>query len=145
MSYRRPLRKTVIESGSRKSARASAIIRAGIGRVRVNGRPVELIEPEIARDVMLTPLMLAGGLRDHVDIDISVHGGGFMGQAGAVAMAISRSMAKWFSIYKLNPGIDFRARIMAYDKALLSGDSRQKESKKPGRVGARRRRQKSYR
>jgi small subunit ribosomal protein S9 len=89
--------------------------------------------------------VLAGELRDHVDIMVRVAGGGFMGQAGAVATAISRAMVKWFDLYKPNPSIDLRAIIENHDKTLLSGDPRQKEPKKAGRVGARRRPQKSYR
>lgn len=123
------------------------MIRAGIGRVRVNGRPIELVEPEAARYVMLTPLILSGELRNLVDIDIKASGGGFMGQAEAAAMAISKSMVKWFAAYKPNPNpnIDLKKRIVSYNKVLLVGDPRQKEPKKAGRVGARRRPQKSYR
>ena len=68
-----------------------------------------------------------------------------MGQADAVAMAMSRAMVRWFSAYQPKPGINLRARILAYDKTLISGDHRQAEPKKAGRVGARRMRQKSYR
>jgi small subunit ribosomal protein S9 len=40
---------------------------------------------------------------------------------------------------------DLRKRINDFDKHLLSGDARQKEPKKFGGPGARRRKQKSYR
>jgi small subunit ribosomal protein S9 len=144
-SQRRPVYKQIIKSGIRKTAKATATIRAGVGRVRVNGIPVEICQPEVAREVMLTPLNLAGELRDHVDVDVAVKGGGFMGQAYAVAMAISRALVRWFEDYKPNPNIDLKSRILAYDRHLLVGDPRQKEPKKFARRGARRRPQKSYR
>lgn len=145
MPRRQSAHKFAFESGKRKTARATAVIKAGVGQVRVNGFPIELLQPEVARSVMVAPLILAEGLRDHVDIDIKVHGGGFMGQAEAVAMAISRAMVRWFREFKPDPSIDIEKRLLAYDRTLLAGDSRQKESKKFGRSGARRRPQKSYR
>jgi small subunit ribosomal protein S9 len=67
-----------------------------------------------------------------------------MGQAGAVAVAMSRAMVRWFNFYQPKPGIDLRARYTAYDKTLIWGDHRQKEPKKAGRTRARSRPQKSY-
>jgi len=75
-------------SGSRKTARATVAISAGSGKVRINKVPAELIMPEVAREIILTPLLLAEDIRDKVDIDAKVKGGGFMGRAEAVAIAI---------------------------------------------------------
>ncbi|MCS7116774.1 MAG: 30S ribosomal protein S9 [Nitrososphaerota archaeon] len=126
-------------SGSRKTARATAAIMPGKGVVRINSVPVELITPEIARERIMTPLELAGDLRDKVDIDVKVKGGGFMGQAEAAAIAISRALVGWFK------DEDLKRRILEFDKHLLTGDPRQTEPKKFGGPGPRRRRQKSYR
>ncbi|MCX8191613.1 MAG: 30S ribosomal protein S9, partial [Nitrososphaerales archaeon] len=106
---------------------------------RINSVPVELITPEIARERIMTPLGLAGDLRDKVDIDVKVKGGGFMGQAEAAAIAISRALVGWFK------DEDLKRRILEFDKHLLTGDPRQTEPKKFGGPGPRRRRQKSYR
>lgn len=66
-------------TGKRKTAIARAVIREGKGRVRINGKPVEIIEPEIARFTILEPLILAGEeIWNSVDIDVKVEGGGFM-------------------------------------------------------------------
>jgi small subunit ribosomal protein S9 len=111
----------------------------GTGRVRVNNVPVEIVVPTVARRRILAPLMLAGELRDKVDIDVRVAGGGFMGQAEAAAMAISRALVDW------TRGQELRRRLIDYDVHLLSGDPRQPEPKKFGGPGARRRKQKSYR
>ncbi|MHB1908862.1 MAG: 30S ribosomal protein S9 [Nitrososphaerales archaeon] len=132
-------KKTKLYAGSRKSARASAAIVPGTGRIRVNNVPVEVMTPTVARQRIMTPLVLAGDLRDKVDIDVRVSGGGFMGQAEAAAMAISRALVDW------TRGQELRRRISEYDVHLLSGDFRRPETKKFGGPGARRRKQKSYR
>jgi len=126
-------------SGARKTARATAAIHPGAGRVRVNGTPVELWEPEVARLHLMEPIAVVGELRDKYDVDVSVAGGGFMGQADAAAMAIARAYVDQVR------GSEIRTRMNAYNKYLLSGDPRQAEPKKFGGPGARRKRQKSYR
>jgi small subunit ribosomal protein S9 len=139
--------------GQRKSSRAVATIAKGSGRVRVNNTPAELIAPDVAKELVLTPLTLVGELRNRVDINVQVSGGGFMGQAFAAAVAISRAMTgqeKGGRDPRDHPFTksvreEIRRKITEYDRHLLSGDSRQAESKKFGGPGARRRKQKSYR
>lgn len=139
--------------GQRKSSRAVATIAKGSGRVRVNNTPAELIAPDVAKELVLTPLTLVGELRNRVDINVQVSGGGFMGQAFATAVAISRAMTgqeKGGKDPREHPFTksvreEIRRKITEYDRHLLSGDSRQTESKKFGGPGARRRKQKSYR
>jgi len=126
-------------SGARKTARATAAIFSGAGRIRVNGTPVELWEPEPARLHLLGPVQVVGDLREKYDLDVSVAGGGFMGQADAAAMAIARAYVDQVR------GSEIRDKLNAYNKYLLSGDPRQAEPKKFGGPGARRKRQKSYR
>ncbi|MCP8319097.1 MAG: 30S ribosomal protein S9 [Candidatus Methylarchaceae archaeon HK01B] len=126
-------------SGSRKTAKATAAIQVGSGRIKINKVPVELIMPKAARDLILTPLILAGDLRDKVDIDVKVKGGGFMGRAEAAAIAISRALVDW------GKDSELKQRITKFDKNLLVEDPRRKEPKKFGGPGARRRKQKSYR
>ena len=126
-------------AGTRKTARATAAITPGTGKVRINNIPVEIIEPRLARERILTPLELSGHLRDKIDISVNVSGGGFMGQADASAISISRALTNWFKDEEL------KKRLSEYDKHLLSGDHRRKEPKKFGGPGARRRKQKSYR
>src|SRR5579871_2038897 len=111
----------------------------GTGRIRINNVPVELLVPAVARQRVLAPLVLAGELRDKVDIDVRVSGGGFMGQAEAAAMAISKALVDQ------TRGQELRRRIVEYDVHLLSGDFRRPETKKFGGPGPRRRKQKSYR
>ena len=138
---------------TRKTARAHAFITKGVGRVRINNIPLEMVQQEVAREVMLGPLEVAGDLRNKIDLSVKVQGGGFMGQSYASAIAISRAMTGWTKSRKepkdhpLNKTAreDLRRRLNDYDKHLLSGDDRRKEPKKFGGPGARRRKQKSYR
>ena len=132
-------KKVKLYSGARKTARATASIYPGTGKVRVNGRILEIWEPEVARLHMLAPAQVSGELRARFDIDVKVSGGGFMGQADAAAMAIARAYVDQ------SRGNEARERMNAYNKYLLSGDPRQTEPKKFGGPGARRKRQKSYR
>ena len=133
-------KKPIITVGKRKTAIARAVIREGKGRVRVNNIPVEIYQPEVARWRIMEPLLLAGeDIVNKVDIDVTVRGGGFMGQADAAAMAIARALVQWTKRKKLEK------KILEYNRALLVGDPRRKEPKKFGGPGARRRRQTSYR
>ncbi|HIH77411.1 MAG TPA: 30S ribosomal protein S9, partial [Halobacteria archaeon] len=51
--------KIVNTSGKRKTAIAKATIRSGTGRVRVNKKPIDIIEPAVVKDKMLEPLVVA--------------------------------------------------------------------------------------
>jgi len=78
-------------SGKKKTAIARATVSEGEGRVRINSQPVELVEPEMAQLKMLEPFRIADDeLRDSVDIDVTVEGGGFSGQADAVRRPASQ-------------------------------------------------------
>lgn len=134
-----PKIKVVNTSGKRKTAIARATVRKGNGKIRINRVPVEILDPELARLKILEPLSLAGDLSNQVDIDVSVKGGGVMGQADATRTAIARGMVEFFDIPEL------KELYMKYDRSLLRNDPRRKEPKHPLGRGARRKRQKSYR
>jgi small subunit ribosomal protein S9 len=127
-------------SGKKKTAVARATVSDGEGRVRINSQPVELVEPEMSRLKMLEPFRISGSdLRDDVDIDVDVAGGGFAGQADAVRTAIARGLVEHYGDAEL------RDAFREFDRSLLVNDVRQRESKKWGGPGARARYQKSYR
>ncbi|MDQ3869637.1 MAG: 30S ribosomal protein S9 [Thermoproteota archaeon] len=139
--------------GQRKTCRAVATISKGRGKVRINNIPVELLQPAVAKELVITPLLLIGELRNKVDINVNVEGGGFMGQAFASAVAISKALTgegkggrdpKDHPLAK-NVREEIRKKITEFDRHFLAGDPRQSESKKFGGPGARRRKQKSYR
>jgi len=127
-------------SGKKKTAIARATIRDGSGKVRINSRPVELIDPETAQLKMLEPFrVIDNELRDDIDIDVSIEGGGIMGQADAARTAIARGLVQH------NNDAELRDAYMEFDRSLLVNDVRQSEAKKWGGPGARARYQKSYR
>ena len=145
--------KIQIYFAARKTAKAHVLISKGVGKVRINNVPVDMINQETAREAILAPLEIAGDLRKKIDISVRVKGGGFMGQASATATAISRALTGWTKSKKdpkdhpFSKSIreDLQKRITEFDKYLISGDARRKEPKKFGGPGARRRKQKSYR
>jgi small subunit ribosomal protein S9 len=127
-------------SGKKKTAIARATVQDGDGKVRINSQPVELVDPEMAQLKMLEPFRIAADdLRDGVDIDVSIEGGGVMGQADAARTAIARGLVQHTNDAEL------RDAFMEFDRSLLVNDVRQSEAKKWGGPGARARYQKSYR
>jgi small subunit ribosomal protein S9 len=135
-----PAKKTLVVSGKRKTALSRAVVRQGIGRVYINKVPVEIYEPEIAREKMMEPLIQAGDeVWKQLDLDVKTSGGGYMGQAEAARTAIANAILKWTKSTHL------RSVYVEYDRTMIAGDSRKKETKKFGGPGARSRDQKSYR
>jgi small subunit ribosomal protein S9 len=133
-------KKVLVVSGNRKTAVARAVVRQGVGRVRVNKTPVEILEPEIAREKIMEPLLQAGEAAwKQVDMDVKTSGGGYMGQAEAARMAIANALLKWTKSTHL------RTVFTEYDRTMVAGDARSKEPKKFGGPGARAKEQKSYR
>ncbi|MDY6817097.1 MAG: 30S ribosomal protein S9 [Halobacteriales archaeon] len=127
-------------SGKKKTAIARATVSEGDGRVRINAQPIELVEPEMARLKMREPFRIADAdLREQVDIDVTVEGGGISGQADAVRTAIARGLVEHTG------DMELRDAYMTFDRTLLVNDVRQAEPKKWGGPGARARYQKSYR
>ena len=149
--------KTQIYFATRKTANAHVYITKPMkgreGSVRVNNVPIDLVEPTVAREVILAPLELAVEHRNKIDISVRVSGGGFMGQSYAAATAITRALIGWTKSKKepkehpltKSQRADLKDKINAFDKYLISGDARRKEPKKFRGPGARRRKQKSYR
>lgn len=133
-------KKVMVLSGKRKTAIARATVKMGKGRVRVNNVPIEVYEPKIARDKIMEPLLLTEDkVWNQLDINVSVAGGGYMGQAEAARMAIANGLIKWTKSTRL------RTTLRDYDRTMIAGDPRRSEPKKFGGPGARARDQKSYR
>ncbi len=133
------VKKIVNTSGKRKTAIARAAVQKGKGLIRINKKPVEIYEPEIAKWKILEPIRLAEKHIGKVNIDVNVSGGGFMSQANAVRTAIARGLVE----FTADPSL--KLTFLDHDRSLLVNDSRRKESKKPLGRGARKKRQKSYR
>ena len=116
-------------TGRRKSAVARVFLRPGKGEIKVNGRTFENYFPSDAARAIIRQPLLATETADKFDILINAHGGGPLGQAGAAKLGIARAL--------LGFNIELRAKLK--ELGLLTRDAREKERKKYGQKGARKR------
>ncbi|XP_076450055.1 small ribosomal subunit protein uS9 [Babylonia areolata] len=139
--------KAVQVFGRKKTATAVAHCKQGNGLIKVNGRPLEQVEPIILRAKLEEPLLLLGAERfAGVDIRVRVKGGGHVAQVYAVRQAISKSLIAYYQKFVDEQSKkEIRDILIAYDRSLLVADPRRCEPKKFGGPGARARYQKSYR
>jgi small subunit ribosomal protein S9 len=115
-------------TGRRKTSVARVRIRAGSGKLTINERELaDFFMIDQDRSTVMAPLEHCG-VRESVDVEIKVHGGGNTGQAGACMQGIARALLRYDS--------DLSDKLR--EKHFLSRDSRMKERKKPGLRGARR-------
>jgi len=116
-------------TGRRKTSVARVILREGKGDITVNDKTLEEYFPrETLRMVIRQPLEMSG-MSAKVDISANVEGGGLSGQAGAVRHGISRALIRANS--------DLRGKLKK--EGFLTRDPREKERKKYGLKGARKR------
>ncbi len=132
--------KSILRSGKRRKAIARAIVKEGKGRVFINGKPIEIVEPEIVRMKLLEPFyFLNKKIKEKIDIKVKVKGGGYIGQADAARTAIARALLAWTNSEEL------RLKFLEYDRHMIVGDPRRREPKHFGGPGARAKYTKSYR
>lgn len=118
-----------IKSGRRRTAVASAKLTPGHGEITINGRPFDdYFSTATQRTLAVQPLLATENLKKF-NIEIKTKGGGLVGQAGAVSLAISRSLIT------VHPEL----RAILKPKGMLMRDPRMKERKKSGQPGARKR------
>ena len=117
-------------TGRRKCASARVVIAEGPGKITVNGKAFEeYFNTEALRGYILQPLAVTG-FSGKIDVKATVAGGGKAGQAGAVRHGIARALVK-------HDEEACKAQLKA--NGMLTRDAREKERKKPGQPGARRR------
>jgi small subunit ribosomal protein S9 len=122
-------------TGRRKTSIARVRLASGSGKIVINGRPFENYFPtETLRMVVNQPIEVAAAAGKY-DIRVNVQGGGPTGQAGAVRHGIARALLE----------VDANLRPALKSEGLLTRDSREKERKKYGQPGARKRFQYSKR
>ena len=117
-------------TGRRKCASARVVLAEGSGVITVNGKKFEeYFNTEALRGYIMQPLAVTG-FTGKVNVTATVSGGGKTGQAGAVRHGISRALVKFD---------EESCKSVLKDSGMLTRDSREKERKKPGQPGARRR------
>lgn len=121
-------------TGRRKTAVARIRMKPGTGVIKViiNRKKTKTVEEYFTeirdRNDVVAPLKLTG-LLGKVDVTARCSGGGFMGQAQAVRLAIARAVK----------GYDPSLEVILRDNGFLTRDPREVERKKYGQAGARRR------
>ena len=118
-----------IGTGRRKTAVARVFVRAGSGKIVVNGKDVKEYFATAEQIQVVQQPLLVTSMGSKYDILINVQGGGMNGQAAACLHGISRALVQ----------IDPDARTSLKANGYLTRDSRMVERKKYGQKGARRR------
>ena len=141
MSTNEQANKSFVATGKRKVAKARATVKKGSGIVRINKINIDAIGRKYFKMAIETPLVIAGDIRNTVDINVSVNGGGVTGQKDAIKQAIARALVKWTNSEEL------KKKFIAFDRNLIVFDSRKNETSKFSRssAGPRRKRQSSKR
>ena len=115
-------------TGRRKAAVARVRIKPGDGKFTINKREVDAFFClDKDRAVVRRPLEVTD-TGNSFDVFVNVGGGGTTGQAGAVALGLSRALVK--------ARADSEPKLR--EQNLLTRDARRVERKKYGRRGARR-------
>ncbi|KAG6912010.1 hypothetical protein DXG01_000258 [Tephrocybe rancida] len=137
--------KAVQTFGKKKTATAVAHAKEGRGLIRINGSPINLVQPEILRLKVYEPVLVAGeDAFAPLDIRVRVKGGGHTSQVYAIRQAIAKALVAYYAKYlDAYSALELKKKLVAYDRTLLIADPRRMEPKKFGGAGARARRQKS--
>ena len=122
-------------TGHRKSSIAKVTMVSGKGNITLNGRDVNEYFPFPTLVMDLKQPLTFTNTEDKFDIEVSVKGGGFSGQAGAVRLGITRALLEYDK--NTDPTSDSSFRKILKAKGMITRDSRIKERKKPGLKKAR--------
>lgn len=126
---------TYCATGRRKTSVARVWITPGTGRITINKRPFEEYVPTVTlQNSVLEPFQKAK-LSNKFDVKVVTSGGGMSGQVGAIRLGISRALCEH----------DDELRPALKEAGLMRRDPRQKERKKYGQPGARKKYQFSKR
>ncbi len=116
-------------TGRRKASIARVMVSPGNGQIMVNKESVDTYFPrETLRMMIRQPLELTGMI-GKLNVFAKVEGGGLTGQAGALKHGISRALTL----------LDNDLRSKLKKEGFLTRDPREKERKKYGQKGARKR------
>ena len=118
-----------LATGRRKNSIARVRIKPGTGNIQVNEQSLlDYFKRETLKMIIEQPLDKTETL-GKFDIVADVVGGGLTGQAGALRLGISRALLKY----------DAELRSILRTNGFLTRDPREKERKKYGMAGARKR------
>ncbi|MCE5194559.1 MAG: 30S ribosomal protein S9 [Nitrospiraceae bacterium] len=116
-------------TGRRKSSIARVDMYHGKGQITVNDKPLASYFPRETLQMMIRQPLELTGMVGKYDVVAKVVGGGLTGQAGALRHGIARALIS----------IDSDFRLKLKKEGFLTRDPREKERKKYGQKGARKR------
>ena len=128
--------KTFIGTGRRKRSVARVRMTSGKGKITINGRDVNDYLPFKTLVMDLKQPLEATKTTDKFDIDVTVYGGGFSGQTGAIRLGITRALLQYDQ--NTDPSSDSSFRKILKTAGFITRDARIKERKKYGLKKARR-------
>ncbi|KAK8117528.1 40S ribosomal uS9 domain-containing protein [Apiospora kogelbergensis] len=120
--------------GKKKTATAVAHCKSGAGLIKVNGKPLSLVQPEVLRFKVYEPLLILGLDKfANVDIRVRVSGGGHTSQVYAVRQAIAKAIVSYYQKYVDEHSKNaLKSALVQFDRTLLVADNRRMEPKKFG-------------
>lgn len=119
----------MMATGRRKQAVARVQLKAGTGRILVNGRNLEEYFPRPSLQALIREPLKVTQTLGKFDCIARVAGGGIAGQAGALRHGLARALG----------ATDENLRVQLRKTTLLTRDPRVRERKKYGQKGARKR------
>ncbi|MDD4607633.1 MAG: 30S ribosomal protein S9 [Bacilli bacterium] len=128
-------KKVYTGTGRRKSSVAQVRMTPGKGKITVNGKDVREFFPYETNVMDLKQPLVATNTEEAFDINVTVNGGGFTGQAGAIRLGITRALLE-YDAPNVESENSFRKILKA--SGFVTRDARIKERKKPGLKAARR-------
>jgi len=114
--------------GRRKRSVAKVTLVKGTGKITVNGKDVKDYMPYETLVMDLVQPLEMTETKDKYDIEVSVKGGGFSGQTGAIRLGIARALML----------VNEENRPTLKTNGMITRDARIKERKKYGLKKARR-------
>ena len=128
-------KKEFTATGRRKRSTAQVRMVPGTGKITVNGRDINDYMPFETLVMDLEQPLVATNNENTFDITITVKGGGFSGQTGAIRLGITRALLEFD---KDNEGKEDSYRKTLKAAGFTTRDPRVKERKKYGLKKARR-------
>lgn len=129
-------KKVITATGRRKASVAQIKMVPGSGKITVNGVDVNEYLPFEVLVMDLKQPLVATNNENTFDITITVKGGGFSGQTGAIRLAITRALMEYDSATDASSETSYRKILK--EAGFVTRDPRVKERKKYGLKKARR-------
>ena len=123
-------------TGRRKRSIAQVRMVGGTGKITVNGQDVNEYMPYETLVMDLKQPLVVTNNENRFDIDVTVKGGGFSGQTGAIRLGIARALMAFDA--NTDQSSDTAYRKILKVNGFVTRDPRVKERKKYGLKKARR-------